>query len=148
MDSRELDTRFRTMQAIWLAQALGVGMLALVVFFLLTVAGLSFGALEPRLLYLAAPVLVVVMFVGLTVGRRMEGAIPRDLEPAQGLQRYQTARIVAAALCEGSGLVVIVMSLLSSQPLWALGGGAACLWFMFLGRPRRADAERFARPSG
>jgi hypothetical protein len=148
MDKRELGVRFRTMQAIWLAQVTGVSMVALVVVGLLTVAGLGFGALEPRLLYLTSPVLLAVMFLGLAVGRRMETAIPRDLAPGEGLRRYQMARIVAAAMCEGAGLVIILMSMLSDQPLWALGGGAACLWFMFRVRPRRADAERFERTAG
>ncbi|MEJ2203045.1 MAG: hypothetical protein P8170_02940 [Gemmatimonadota bacterium] len=148
MDKHEFENRFRTMQVIWVALMSGVALFAVVVFSLLTVAGLAFGVLEPRILHLAAPALVVLMFLGLAIGRRLEAAIPRDLTPELGLQRYQAARIVALAMCEGPGLVAIVFSMLSDQPLWALAGGAACGWFMFLGRPRRSEAERYARRGG
>lgn len=145
MDKTDLDIRFRTLQVIWVALMMGVGMFSVVVFVLLNVLGQSFGTLEPGILQMAAPALVVVMFAGLLVGRRLEAAIPRDSPPPDRLQRYQTARIIALALCEGPGLLIIVLSMLTDQATWALGGGAAALWAMVLARPRREDFEQLAR---
>jgi len=145
METSEFEARFRTAQIIWVALMAGVGAFAVVAFTLIAVLGQSFGTLEPQVLYVAAPVLVVMMFAGPVTGRRLEERIPRELAPSERLQRYQAARIVALALCEGPGLLAIVLALLSDQASWALAGGAASIWFMILARPRREDAERLVR---
>jgi hypothetical protein len=114
------------------------------------VLGMRLGALPQGVPEIIGPLLVLLMFAGLFVGRRLEASIPTGLEPHGVFLRYQLARIVSLAICEGAGLAFIVLCLVAGEATWALGGAAVCIWTMFLGRPRRETLEglvqRGARP--
>ena len=145
MDRSDLDAPLRIMTVIWLALSAGVIMFAVVLYALLTTNSVDIDALDPSLLVIVAPILMVMMAGGMVVGLRLQGAIPRDAPPEEKIQRYQMARIVAMALQEGPALAIMVLSMLAGSRNWIIGAAAVGVWTIFLARPRREDLEAILR---
>ena len=145
MDRSDLDAPLRIMTVIWLALSAGVIMFAVVLYALLTTDSVDIDALDPSLLVIVAPILMVMMAGGMVVGLRLQGAIPRDAPPEEKIQRYQMARISAMALQEGPALAIMVLSMLAGSRNWIIGAAAVGVWTIFLARPRREDLEAILR---
>ena len=145
MTRPDFDARLRLMTIIWVALTLGVVMFAGLAYRLLATGATDLGELDPSLVPMAAPVLLLLMAGGVIVGRRMEAAIPRSATREEKIQRYQVARILAMATQEGPALAMIILSMLAGAASWVIGAAAVGVWTMFLARPRRDDLEALLR---
>lgn len=145
MQRPDLDAPLRIMTVLWVLLSTGVVLFAVVAYGLLTTGAIDLGALEPSLVPIIAPVLMLVMAGGLVVGRRLESAIPRDAPFTEKIQRYQAARMVAMACQEGPALAIMALSMLAGSRNWVIGAATVGLWTMFLARPRREDLEALLR---
>ena len=145
MDRHDIDAPLRIVTAIWLSLSSGLVIFAAVMYALLTTGSLDVDALDPSLLVIVAPVLMVMMAGGIVLGPRLQGVIPREASPEEKVQRYQVARIVAMALQEGPALAIIVISALAGSRNWIIGAAALGVWTLFLARPRREDLEALLR---
>jgi hypothetical protein len=131
--------RFKVLQIIWLALMGGVLMFAVVAYTLLTVMDLGVAALPPIVMRVVGLVAVVTMAAALLVRRKLLEAIPAGTRNEERLSKYQAAVITSLAMIEGSGLLVIVLSLVSNAPNWIPSGAAVTLLMMTLARPRRDE---------
>ena len=145
MTRPDIDGPLRIMTVIWLALMGGVVTFGVVAYGLIVSGSMGEATLDPSLLTMLAPALVVMMAGGLVLGRRLEAMIPRDAEPAEKAQRYQTARIVSLAMQEGPALAIIVLSMLAGATTWLIAGVAVGVAAMFIARPRRDDLEALLR---
>jgi hypothetical protein len=133
--------RFRVLQMIWIALMGGVLMFAAVAYTLLTVMDLQMAGLPPIVLRVVGPLAVVMMGGGLLIRRKLLEAIPAGAPGEERLSKYQAAVISSLAMIEGSGLLVIVLSLVSNTPNWIPAGAAITLLMMTLARPRREEVR-------
>ena len=144
MTQLDLDDRLRVMFVIWIALTGGVLTFAAIAY-ALVVTGSMEPSLDPSLVTMLAPVLLVMMAGGVVLTRRMEGNIPADAGPEEKIIRYQTARIIGLATQEGPALMVIVLGMLAGATAWILAAGLLGVWSMFLARPKRDDLEALLR---
>ena len=145
MDRHDVDAPLRVMTMLWLFLIMGVITFGGVAYGLLTSGTMGVDAIEPTLLSMIAPVLMVMMVGGIVVGNRLERAIPRGAPPAERIHRYQAARIVAMASQEGPALAIMILSLLAGERTWVIAAAALGIWTLFLARPRREDLEALLR---
>ena len=141
MTHPDLDNRLKIMTVIWLALTMGVVGFAAVAYALVATGSMGEPTVDASIVTMAAPVLLVMMFGGVVLGRRLEAGIPRDASDEEKINRYQTARVIALATQEGPALMVIGMGLVSAATAWILAAAVAGAWSMFLARPRRDDLE-------
>lgn len=135
-----MEERFKTLQLVWAALMFGVASFAIAAYSILTFTGVQIGALPAAIMPYAVPVAFLGMVAGSVVRRRLIDAIPRDSTSEVRLQRYTSATIVGCAVTEGSGLFVIVLSLLTGAAMWALVGAGLALAVMAMANPDRREA--------
>ena len=82
---------------------------------------------------------MLYMAGGVFIRRLMISKIPTQAPAQERLSSYRTASIVALALMESGGLIVITLGLLSGAATWVLAGGGAAAVLMFLARPNAEE---------
>ena len=128
-------SELKQLQVIWGALVAGVVLYTAVIFVLMTAGGVRFDALDPAIMNLAGAGVKLYM-AGVVLARRLLIArIPAQAPAEERLASYRTASIVALALMEAGGLIVITLGLLSGASLWVLAGGGAAAALMFLAKP-------------
>ncbi|MDX1495295.1 MAG: hypothetical protein R3253_14610, partial [Longimicrobiales bacterium] len=99
------------------------------------------GSLSPDIMNLVGPVVLVQLAGSLLLRRRMVASIPEDLPPEIRVSRYTTACIVALALIEGGGILVITFAIITDVATWALVGGGSAVLLMLMARPSQAELD-------
>jgi hypothetical protein len=145
MEQPDLDAPLRLVTLMWVLLSSTVLVAGVVAYVLLTNGTLGPASLEPFVVAMVAPMLLVVMAGGIVLARRMEGTLAGDAGDEARIQRYQTARIVALAMQEGPALAIIVLSVLAGVRSWVVAAVAVGVWTMFLVRPRRDELEALLR---
>ena len=135
-----MEERFRTLRIVWVALMAGVASYSIVAYCVIAFGGIEPGMLPMSVPRLVAPVAALGMIVGASFRRRLVDAIPRSATPEDRLRKYTTATIVGLAIVEGSGLLIITVSLVSGAATWVSIGGGACVAVMALSSPSREDA--------
>jgi hypothetical protein len=131
--------RGRQLRIVWLAMCVGVATYTVVIFALVSAGTLALGVLDKSIVNVVASGVIVYMAAGLAVRRAMIARIPAGADPQARLAKYWTATIVALALMESGGLIVITLGMLASSPTWILAGGGAALGMMLLARPGQSE---------
>ncbi len=94
----------------------------------------------------AASAAALVLGAGMVVSRRAEEVGDRSMPPDRQVARYFTMKLVGLAIQEGAGFLVITLSLIAGDGLWAVVAAVATLGVMSLSGPREEHLERFRKP--
>ena len=129
-------SELKQLQVIWGALVAGVVLYTAVIFGLMTAGGMSFDALDPTIMNLVGAGVMLYMAGAVFARRLLIAKIPAQAPAEDRLASYRTASIVALALMESGGLIVITLGLLAGAALWVLAGGGAAAALMFLAKPR------------
>lgn len=134
-----LDERFRTLRIIWIVIVLATVVFATVAFGLMSMGlfqGQTFG---PGVMNIVGAFAILQLLVAIFLRRRMVAAIPEQAPAEDRLVRYANATIIALAVMEGGGLLVISFGMISGAPQWVLAGGGAAAAVMLMARPSRDE---------
>lgn len=125
-----------------------VAVYAGVVYVLVELAGIQAGGSAPAIagrLPWVAGAAAILLGVGMMVARRAGEIEDSSASPEQRVGRYFTLRLIAQAIQEGAGLLVITSSLIVGDGMWAVAAGFATFAVMSLTRPHADDLDRLLR---
>jgi hypothetical protein len=136
------------MTVVWLAMMAGVALYAVVAYVLVQVVGVRVqggGTVLAGMLTWAASAAALVLGAGMVVSRRAEEVGEGSTPPERQVARYFTMKLVGLAIQEGAGFLVITLSLVAADGLWAVVAGIATIGVMSLSGPRAEHLDRFRR---
>ncbi len=137
--------QLRTMSVIWLALMAGVAIYTIVTYVLVEVMDVRVqgdASAVSGMLTWAASAAALVLGAGLLVARRAEEQVDRSLPPQRRVARYFTTKLMGLAIEEGAGFLVITLSLIAADGIWAAAAGVATLGVMWISGPRREHVDR------
>lgn len=148
MDAADTESGFKTMRVVWLALMMGVAVYGVVAWVLVEILGARVeggGAALSGILTWAAGAAALVLGAGMVVSRRAEDGGGRSTPPDRRVPRYFTLKLIGLAIEEGAGFLVITLSLIAGDGLWAIAAGIATIGVMSLSGPRREHLDRLTR---
>jgi len=148
VDAADSKSSLRTMTVVWLALMAGVGVYAVVTYVLVEVLGTSVqggAATLSGVLTWAASAAALVLGAGMVVSRRAEEIMDASATPERRVARYFTLKLVGLAIEEGAGFLVITLSLIAADGLWAVVAGIATIGVMAVSGPRGEHLDRLTR---
>lgn len=148
MDPADTKSSLKTVTVVWLALMAGVALYAGVTYVLVEVLGTRVqggGSALSGVLTWAASAAALVLGAGMVVSRRAERVPDRTLPTDRGVARYFTMKLIGLAIQEGAGFLVITLSLVAADGLWAVVAGIATIGVMWLSGPRQEHLDRLTR---
>ena len=133
------DAMIRPVVAIWAALNLGVALYVVVAAGLIATEMVEPVGLDLGIVRAVSLGIVAYMAGGLLIRRAMLARLPE--EPGARTAQYRSATLIALALMESGGLVLITLGLLSGSLTWVVGGGSASIVMMLLTRPSQAELD-------
>lgn len=130
---------FKQIRFVWFALVTGVASYTIVVAALLVTGVVALDVYPRRIVNLVAPGVMVYMLAGLVIRRMMLSRLPEGDSDAR-LAHYRSATLIALALMESGGLLIVTLGMISNSPAWALAGGGAGVAMMLLAKPVAAEA--------
>lgn len=125
----------KQLTTIWAALVGGVLLYTAVIGGLLAAGSLDAGNMDPALMNYVGAGVIVYMAVAVFARRTMVAQIPSAASPEERFRQYRVLTIVALALMETGGLVVVTFGMLAGSATWVVAGGAAAAGTMFMARP-------------
>lgn len=125
----------KQLTTIWAALVGGVVLYTGIIGGMLATGRLVMSNLDPAVMNYVGAAVIVYMMVAVFARRTMLAQIPADADPDERFQRYRLVTIVALAMMETGGLVVITAGMMAGSAQWVLAGGAAAAGTMYLARP-------------
>jgi hypothetical protein len=141
--NRSFEQRFRNLNVICIAMALGVVMVNAVLAVLEAMGSLPTEGLsrDVALAIFVVCLLLLASAPGMkrSVFKQAQAGEGFESDPQARLSAYVTGTILSFALREAAGLCGFVLALLTSNLWWSWGAGGAALIAMYADRPRRED---------
>jgi hypothetical protein len=129
----------KELRLIWFALVGGVVAYTMATLGLMASGRLDLSSIDPVVMKVAGPFVLLYMGAGLILRRALVAAIPPDAAPEAKLAKYRSATIIGLALPESGGLVLITLGLMSGAATWVLAGGGGAVVLMFVARPSGAE---------
>lgn len=131
----------RRLRIVWAAMVGGTLAYTAVVYVLLSNGTVDMAVFGRDVMNVVGAVVMLQMVAAVVLRRRLVAVIPDDAEPELRQARYGSATIIALALMEGGGLLVITFGLMTGSATWVLAGGGAAAVLMLMARPSEEEME-------
>lgn len=129
----------KQLTTIWAGLVGGVVLYTALIGGMLATGSLEMANLDPDLMNYVGAGVIVYMMVAVFARRTMLAQIPTDATTEERLRRYRTVTLVALAMMEAGGLVVITLGMMAGSATWVFAGGAAAAGTMFMARPTASE---------
>ena len=135
--SQELS--IRQLRIVWAGMIGGTVTYTAVVYVLISTGTVEMAAFGPDVMNVVGAVVMLQMVGAVFLRRRLVAAIPDDAAPEVRQARYGSATIIALALMEGGGLLLITFGMMTGAATWVLAGGGAAAVLMLFARPSEEE---------
>ena len=125
----------RQLRIVWGAMIGGTVTYTAVVYVLTATGTVEMAAFGQDIMNIVGAVVMLQMVGAVVLRRRLVAAIPSHAEPDVRRSRYASATIIALALMEGGGLLLITFGMMTGSATWVLAGGGAAAVLMLFARP-------------
>lgn len=139
--SASVGERLRPLTIIWGAMLGGTVAYTAMLYGLVLTGILDFAAFAPEVMNLVGAGAILLLVGAAFYRRRLVAGIGDVTELDERLARYGNVNVVAMALMEGAGLLVISFGMLAGAPGWIAAGGGASAVAMLFARPSAAEVE-------
>ncbi|MDX1647608.1 MAG: hypothetical protein R3304_10725 [Longimicrobiales bacterium] len=131
----------RALRVFWTLMIVTTLVYTGVVYGMMATGSVDVAAFDSSIMNVVGASVMVLLVGALVVRRRMLAVIPQDATPEERISRYGRLSVIAMAIMESGGILVITFAMLSGSPTWVLAGGGAAAILMLMAKPSREELD-------